>query len=65
MTIKRPKRTTGFAVPCSAEEKEELRQKAVARDMTVSAYVRWVLKNYPKADNRPRKAKEDGQNGEL
>lgn len=63
MIIKRPERTTGFAVPCSAEEKEELRQKAAARDMTISAYVRWVLKNYPKADNRPRKVKEDGKNG--
>lgn len=63
MIIKRPERTTGFAVPCSEEEKEELRQKAAARDMTISAYVRWVLKNYPKADNRPRKAKEDEQNG--
>lgn len=63
MIIKRPERTTGFTVPCSAEEKEELRQKAAARDMTISAYVRWVLKNYPKADNRPRKVKEDGQNG--
>lgn len=63
MIIKRPERTTGFAVPCSAEEKEELRKKAAARDMTISAYVRWVLKNYPKTDNRPRKVKEDGQNG--
>lgn len=59
----RPERNTGFAVPCSVEEKEDLRQKAVARDMTISAYVRWVLKNYPKADNRARKAKETEQNG--
>lgn len=63
MIVKRPERNTGFAVPCSAEEKEELRQKAATRDMTISAYVRWVLKNYPKADNRPRKAKESVQNG--
>lgn len=62
MIAKRPERNTGFAVPCSAEEKEELRQKAAARDMTISAYVRWVLKNYPKADNRPRKAKEEDKN---
>ena len=65
MIAKRPERNTGFAVPCSAEEKEDLRQKAAARDMTISAYVRWVLKNYPKADNRPRKVKESEQNGEL
>lgn len=65
MIAKRPERNTGFAVPCSAEEKEDLRQKAAERDMTISAYVRWVLKNYPKADNRPRKAKESVQNGEL
>lgn len=63
MIVKRPERTTGFAVPCSAKEKEDLRQKAAFRDMTVSAYVRWVLKNYPQSDNDL--LKEDGQDGEF
>ncbi len=61
MIIKKPDRSTGFSVPCSEKEKEDLRQKAVFRDMTVSAYVRWVLKNYPQTDNDL--LKEDGQNG--
>lgn len=61
MKIKRPARNTNFSVPCTEEEKEDVARKAAEMDMTVSAYVRWVLKNYSKADNR--KKKEAGQNG--
>ncbi len=58
MNIKRPERNTNFCVPCTLEEKEEVARRAAEKDMTVSAYVRWVLKNYPKADNRKRKEAE-------
>jgi hypothetical protein len=59
--VNKPIRNTGFSVPCTEEEKEDLRQKAVFRDMTISAYVRWVLKNYPQTDNALLKeAEQDG-----
>lgn len=57
----RPERNTGFSVPCTAEEKEELRRMAAEKDMTISAYVRWLVKNYPAS--KRRKAKETEQDG--
>lgn len=55
MNIKRPERNTNFCVPCTLEEKEEVARRAAEKDMTVSAYVRWVLKNYPASDRKRRK----------
>lgn len=64
MRIKRPERNTGFSVPCTEEEKEELRRLAADKDMTISAYVRWLIKNYP-ANQRRRKAKEENKNAQV
>jgi hypothetical protein len=33
--------------------------------MTISAYIRWLLANYPASERKRRKAKEAGQDGEL
>lgn len=59
MKVKRPTRDTGFSVPCTVEEKEELARLAAEKDMTISAYVRWLIKN---ASQRRRKAKGAAQN---
>lgn len=65
MRIKRPVRTTGFSVPCTEQEKEEISRRAAEKDMTISAYIRWLLANYPASEKKRRKAKEADQNGEL
>ena len=63
MRIKRPARTTGFSVPCTAEEKEEISRRAAEKDMTISAYIRWLLANYPASERKRHKVKETEQNG--
>lgn len=52
MKINRPVRDTGFSVPCTVEEKNEICRRAAEKDMTISAYVRWVLKNYPSNERK-------------
>ncbi len=55
MRVNRPVRDTNFSVPCTVEEKEEVARRAAEKDMTVSAYIRWLLKNYPASERKRRK----------
>lgn len=55
MKIKRPERNTNFSVPCTVEEKEDVARRAAEKDMTISAYIRWLLKNYPASERKRRK----------
>jgi hypothetical protein len=59
--VNRPIRNTGFSVPCTEEEKEDLRRLAAEKDMTISAYVRWLVKTYPASKRRKAKEAENGQ----
>lgn len=63
MKIKRVKRESTFAVTCTDEEKEEVSRRAAEKDMTISAYIRWLLANYPASERKRRKAKEAENNG--
>ena len=65
MKIQRPFRGCTFTVTATEEEKEEVSRRAAEKDMTVSAYIRWLLANYPASEKKRRKAKEAEQNGEL
>lgn len=62
MKIQRPKRLSTFSVTCTEEEKEEVIIRAAEKDMTISAYIRWLLANYPASEKKRRKAKEAGKN---
>lgn len=53
MKIQRPKRLSTFSVTCTEEEKEEVIIRAAEKDMTISAYIRWLVR------------KEAEQDGEL
>lgn len=55
MKIKRPKRASTFSVTCTDEEKEEVSRRAAEKDMTISAYIRWLLANYPASERKKRK----------
>ena len=62
MKIEKPARVTGISVPCTMDEKEDLSRRAIEKDMSVSAYVRWLIKNYPeKAKNRGDADEDDGK----
>jgi hypothetical protein len=63
MKIKRVKRESTFSVTCTDEEKEEVSRRAAEKDMTISAYIRWLLANYPASERKRRKAKETEQDG--
>ena len=63
MKIRRPFRRCTFTVTVTDEEKEEVNRRAAEKDMTVSAYIRWLLANYPASERKRRKAKEADQNG--
>lgn len=53
MKIQRPKRLSTFSVTCTDEEKAEVSRRAAEKDMSISAYIRWLVR------------KEAEQNGEL
>jgi hypothetical protein len=52
-------------VTVTEQEKEEVSRRAAEKDMTISAYIRWLLANYPASEKKRRKAKETENNGQI
>lgn len=65
MKIQRPFRGCTFTVTVTEEEKEEVGRRAAEKDMTISAYIRWLLANYPASERKRRKAKEENKNAQM
>lgn len=65
MKIQRPFRGSTFTVTVTEQEKEEVSRRAAEKDMTISAYIRWLLANYPASEKKRRKTKEAENNGQI
>lgn len=55
MRVKRPTRDQTFTVTCTEAEKMEVSRRAAEKDMTLSAYIRWLFSNYPASERKRRK----------
>lgn len=65
MKIQRPFRGCTFTVTVTEEEKADVSRRAAEKDMTISAYIRWLLANYPASERKRRKAKEEDKNAQM
>ena len=52
MKIQRPFRGSTFTVTVTEQEKEEVSRRAAEKDMSISAYIRWLVRKEAEQDDR-------------